>query len=283
MHNKVSVIMITYGQEKFISEAIKGVLMQVCSFNLELIIANDCSPDNTDYEIKKAIKINPYNHEIKYTRHSVNLGMQDNFIWAAKQCTGKYIAMCEGDDFWTDPLKIQKQFDFLENNPDFVLCFHKVYILKKNGKIVSDFITKIPKNYQNRDVFLKKGNYIHTVSVMYRNFLIHFDELYRYTPEGDFLLYLMLSKFGKLGYIEQTMAVYRNNVGIISKSKDKYFKNILIVNMIALLLVDEDERKIMIERNIKFALYHYNNLPIAVIIKNVLNIPNRVLKKYFSK
>jgi glycosyltransferase involved in cell wall biosynthesis len=275
--------MITYGQEKFISEAIKGVLMQVCSFNLELIIANDCSPDNTDYEIKKAIKINPYNHEIKYTRHSVNLGMQDNFIWAAKQCTGKYIAMCEGDDFWTDPLKIQKQFDFLENNPDFVLCFHKVYILKKNGKIVSDFITKIPKNYQNRDVFLKKGNYIHTVSVMYRNFLIHFDELYRYTPEGDFLLYLMLSKFGKLGYIEQTMAVYRNNVGIISKSKDKYFKNILIVNMIALLLVDEDERKIMIERNIKFALYHYNNLPIAVIIKNVLNIPNRVLKKYFSK
>lgn len=283
MHNKVSVIMITYGQEKFISEAIKGVLMQVCSFNLELIIANDCSPDNTDYEIKKAIKINPYNHEIKYTRHSVNLGMQDNFIWAAKQCTGKYIAMCEGDDFWTDPLKIQKQFDFLENNPDFVLCFHKVDILKKNGKIVSDFITKIPKNYQNRDVFLKKGNYIHTVSVMYRNFLIHFDELYRYTPEGDFLLYLMLSKFGKLGYIEQTMAVYRYNVGIISKSKDKYFKNILIVNMIALLLVDEDERKIMIERNIKFALYHYNNLPIAVIIKNVLNIPNRVLKKYFSK
>lgn len=283
MHNKVSVIMITYGQEKFISEAIKGVLMQVCSFNLELIIANDCSPDNTDYEIKKAIKINPYNHEIKYTRHSVNLGMQDNFIWAAKQCTGKYIAMCEGDDFWTEPLKIQKQFDFLENNPDFVLCFHKVDILKKNGKIVSDFITKIPKNYQNRDVFLKKGNYIHTVSVMYRNFLIHFDELYRYTPEGDFLLYLMLSKFGKLGYIEQTMAVYRYNVGIISKSKDKYFKNILIVNMIALLLVDEDERKIMIERNIKFALYHYNNLPIAVIIKNVLNIPNRVLKKYFSK
>ena len=208
--------------------------------------------------------------------------MQNNFIWASEQCTGKYIAMCEGDDYWTDPLKLQKQVDFLETNSDYVLCFHKVNILKPNGRIVPDFVTKLPNDYQLKEVFFKKGNYIHTVSVMYRNFLIDFPELYRYTPEGDFLLYLMLTKFGKLGYLEDVMAVYRYNIGIISKSKDKYFRNILIVNMIALTMVEKEEDiKLIIERNLNFALYHYNNLPLSIIIKNLINMPKRIFNKIF--
>ena len=279
---KVSVIMITYGQEKYISDAINGVLSQKCNFEVELILANDCSPDNTDTEINKILNNNPNANWVKYTRHSVNKGMQNNFIWASEQCTGKYIAMCEGDDYWTDPLKLQKQVDFLETNSDYVLCFHKVNILKPNGRIVPDFVTKLPNDYQLKEVFFKKGNYIHTVSVMYRNFLIDFPELYRYTPEGDFLLYLMLTKFGKLGYLEDVMAVYRYNIGIISKSKDKYFRNILIVNMIALTMVEKEEDiKLIIERNLNFALYHYNNLPLSIIIKNLINMPKRIFNKIF--
>ena len=279
---KVSVIMITYGQEKYISDAINGVLSQKCNFEVELILANDCSPDNTDTEINKILNNNPNANWVKYTRHSVNKGMQNNFIWASEQCTGKYIAMCEGDDYWTDPLKLQKQVDFLETNSDYVLCFHKVNILKQNGRIVPDFVTKLPNDYQLKEVFFKKGNYIHTVSVMYRNFLIDFPELYRYTPEGDFLLYLMLTKFGKLGYLEDVMAVYRYNIGIISKSKDKYFRNILIVNMIALTMVEKEEDiKLIIERNLNFALYHYNNLPLSIIIKNLINMPKRIFNKIF--
>jgi hypothetical protein len=78
------------------------------------------------------------------------------------------------------------------------------------------------------------------------------------------------------------MAVYRYNVGIISRSKDKYFKNILTVNMIALTMVEkEEDLKLIIERNLNFALYHYNNLPLSIIIKNLINIPKRIFNKIF--
>ena len=107
--HKVSVVMITYGHEKFIREAIEGVLMQECDFEVELILANDCSPDQTDSVIQDIIKNHPKGCWIKYIRQENNIGMMPNFIFALKQCKGKYIALCEGDDYWTDPLKLQKQ------------------------------------------------------------------------------------------------------------------------------------------------------------------------------
>ncbi len=281
---KVSVVMITYGQDKYISDAIRGVLMQQCDFDVELIIANDSSPDNTDSVVDEIIRSHPKSNWIKYTKHKVNKGMQSNFVWATEQCKGDYIALCEGDDYWTDPLKLQKQVEFLELNLNYVMCFHKVDILKPNGDIVSDFITKLPKNFQDREVFLKKGNYIHTPSVIFRNFIVKFPDIYKISPEGDFLLYLLLTKFGKIGYINDVMAIYRSNVGILSKSKDKYFQNILLVNMIALKMVDDkDDINLLIERNLNFALYQYTNLPFSILLKNILNIPNRIFSKYYNK
>jgi glycosyltransferase involved in cell wall biosynthesis len=272
----------TYGHEKFIKESIDGVLMQECNFDVELIIANDCSPDNSDFIIKEIINSSPRSNWIKYTRHTENKGMQSNFIWAYEQCKGKYIAMCEGDDYWTDPLKLQKQVNFLESNLDYVLCFHKVDVLKPSGKVVTDFITRIPENYESREVFLKKGNYMHTPSVMFRNNLIKFPNLFKFSPEGDFLLYVLLTKYGKIGYMKDVMAIYRYNVGTISRSKNKYFENILKVNMISLYMVDnEKELNLLIQRNLDFALYYYNNLPFKVIVKNILNLPIRVFKKFF--
>ena len=100
---KVSVCMITYGHEKFIEKAINGVLMQECNFEIELILANDCSPDSTNEKVKHCIDSHPRGHWIKNTMHPKNLGMMPNFIWALQECNGKYIALCEGDDYWTDP------------------------------------------------------------------------------------------------------------------------------------------------------------------------------------
>ena len=112
----VSVVMITYGHENYIEQAIKGVLMQECDFQYELIIANDCSPDNTDRIVQKIIDNTNNADRIKYVRHTVNKGMTANFLWTLQQASGKYIAICEGDDYWTDPLKLQKQVDLLEVN-----------------------------------------------------------------------------------------------------------------------------------------------------------------------
>jgi glycosyltransferase involved in cell wall biosynthesis len=121
----VSVVMITYMHEAFIAEAINGVLMQRCDFDIELIIADDVSPDKTQEVVKSFQNHINYNW-IKYIRHTENKGMMRNFIWALEQTNGKYIAFCEGDDYWTDPYKLQRQVDFLETNDGYSSIFHNV-------------------------------------------------------------------------------------------------------------------------------------------------------------
>ena len=213
---RVSVVMITYGHENFIRQAIEGVLVQNCDFEVELIVANDCSPDNTDYIINDIIQNHPQGKWITYHKHPKNLGMMPNFIFALQQAQGEYIALCEGDDYWTDPFKLQKQVDFLEANPDYVLCFHKVKILKTNGELVDDFITKVPENYETQETLARLGNYIHTPSVVFRNILRKFPEEFEMSPIGDYFLYMMLAEHGKFKYMDEEMAVYRFGVGIHS-------------------------------------------------------------------
>lgn len=208
--------MITYGHENYIRQAIEGVLMQECNFELELILANDCSPDGTDHLIKKIIKDHPRASIINYIKHEKNLGMMPNFIFALQQCKGKYIALCEGDDYWTDSLKLQKQVDFLEVNPDYVLSFHPINILKPNGEIVDDFITSVPENYEIIETLARLGNYIHTPSVVFRNVLKELPFEFELSPIGDYFLYMILAEHGKLKYLEEKMAVYRFGVGIHS-------------------------------------------------------------------
>src|SRR5690606_29715501 len=116
MNNPVlSVCMITYNHEAFIRKAVQGVIDQKTSFPLEFIISNDCSLDNTHVIIKEIINTYP-NVGFKYFNHASNKGMRENFIFALNECQGKYIAICEGDDFWIDPFKLQKQVEFLEQN-----------------------------------------------------------------------------------------------------------------------------------------------------------------------
>lgn len=221
---KVSVCMITYGHEKFIEEAINGVLMQECDFVVELIIANDCSPDKTDAVIQNILCNHPRASWIKYIKHDKNLGMMPNFIFAMEKSKGKYVALCEGDDYWIDPLKLQKQVDFLEANPDYVLCFHQVNILKTNGEIVDDFITKVPDNYETIETLAQLGNYIHTPSVVFRNTIKELPFEFRQSPIGDYFLYMLLAQHGKLKYLEEKMVIYREGVGVWS-DKSNYYRN----------------------------------------------------------
>jgi glycosyltransferase involved in cell wall biosynthesis len=221
----VSVIMISYNHKEFIQQAIEGVLMQECDFHVELIIANDCSPDSTDEIIQNIIQNHARGKWIKYIKHEKNIGMQPNFISAHSECSGKYIAICEGDDYWTDPLKLQKQVDFLEANLEYVLCFHPVNILKTNEEIVVDFITKVPKNYEAIETLVRLGNYIHTPSVVFRNIIKEFPFEFKQSPIGDYFLYMMLAEYGKLKCLEDKMAIYREGVGVWSM-KSEYFRNL---------------------------------------------------------
>src|SRR5664280_1048957 len=123
----VSVNMITYNHESYIVKAIEGVLKQKCNFKIELIIGEDCSTDNTAEIVK--IYAQKYPEIIKARCNVLNMGMMTNAVKNLSECAGKYVAICEGDDYWTDPYKLQKQVDFLEANTDFVISHHNMKVI----------------------------------------------------------------------------------------------------------------------------------------------------------
>lgn len=232
----VSVCMITYNHELYIQKAIEGVLMQQTNFKLELIIGEDCSTDRTFDICQKFAHEHP--EKIILLRTDKNLGMMSNFIRTLKACKQKYIALCEGDDYWTDPLKLQKQVDFLEANPAYGLCFHRVKLQLPDGSFQQDNITKVPPHYERLEDLARYGNYIHTPSVMFKPENLNFPKQLGQTPIGDFFLYMLLARQGKIGYIDQEMAVYRTGVGMWSQ-KSVYERSLKTAYTFAL-LVDTD-------------------------------------------
>ena len=133
----VSVVMITYGHENYIEEAINSVLRQECDFELELIIANDKSPDNTDDVVQRILRNHPKASSIRYILREKNWGIVPNFIDALKQGRGRYIALCEADDYWTDRSKLNKQVCFLEAHLDHSMICH-------NARIIYEGVGKKP-------------------------------------------------------------------------------------------------------------------------------------------
>lgn len=214
----VSICCITYNHADFIEECLDGFLRQHTNFQFEILIHDDASTDGTSVIIEEYSK----NHEnlfkpIIQNENQYSKGIRAiNSTFNFPRAKGKYIALCEGDDYWTDPLKLQKQVDFLEANPAFSSCFHPVQILKGN-EFVEDHITrKVPDVTCTKD--LLEGNFIHTPSVVFRNFFdaahsAKFIEATRFSPIGDLLLHIFNAQFGKIYRLEEPMAVYRLGAG----------------------------------------------------------------------
>ena len=218
--------MITYGHEKFIEEAIKGVLMQECNFEVELVIANDCSPDQTDEIISDIIQNHPLASWIKYIRHEKNIGIIPNFIFAMQECKGKYIALLDGDDYWLDPLKLQKQVDFLEANPEYVMHSGAAQVLK-NKSISTELYGFAEENiaFEIKDFFVQ--NPVVSCTVMFRNCLTTFPKVFQQIIFGDWFLYVrLMSSTGLRSFrSNETYSVYRlHQGGVMSNfSSIKYF------------------------------------------------------------
>lgn len=228
----VSVCMITYGHDNYIAQAIEGVLMQKCDFHIELIIADDCSPDNTATVVNRIIKNDTRAHIIRYTRHAQNKGVINNFIWALEKCKGKYIALCEGDDYWTDPYKLQKQVDFLESNPNYSMSLHNAWALKSNEKkeiILKNF--KENKVYTTEEVICGQARII-THSLVFKKEFLNLPHWFNYVQQGDLALMLVLSLAGPIYYFSDVMGVYRKHptsLGALSSAvrTDLYKRDLL--------------------------------------------------------
>jgi glycosyltransferase involved in cell wall biosynthesis len=205
--------MITYRHEAFIKQAIEGVLNQHCSFSVELIIANDNSPDNTDYVISKLLNCFSDKHTVKYTRHERNKGVMPNFLWAISQAQGKFIALCEGDDYWTDPFKLQKQVDFLEQHQNYSFSYHDSTV-EKEGKNISNSLLEGKGKTLNRFDIVKTP-VIPTQTVVFRNNLIKsFPKSFLKITNGDSFLFSLLAQFGDAHFHKDIKnSVYRIHGG----------------------------------------------------------------------
>lgn len=209
----VSVCMITYNHEQYIEEAILGVLMQKCDFGVDLIISNDNSPDKTDEIIQNIIKNHTNGSWIKYFKQEKNLGMMPNAVFALNECKAKYIALCEGDDYWIDPLKLQKQVDFLENNENYSLTIHNVERIDYNKTV-----QKLNKGNDNITIdFEKLVRYdfgIPTCSWVYRN---NFEppKWLLDCEAGDWPMLYFLLNISNCYYFADSMGAYRkHDVGV---------------------------------------------------------------------
>jgi len=212
----VSIACITYNHEEYIRDAIEGFLMQKTTFPIEIIIHDDASTDGTaqiikEYEIKYPDLFFPiYQKENQYSK--VTNRILATFVFP--KARGKYIALCEGDDYWTDPLKLQKQVDFLEQNPEFAICCHAVNFEYEDGR--PSFIRRKHdpgrNRYTLRDLCIK--NRFSTASTFYRNHLFDgFPSWYYQMPTGDWPLHILNAEHGDIWYMDEIMATYRVHKG----------------------------------------------------------------------
>lgn len=224
----VSVLMITYNHGKYIEEGINGVLIQECDFDFELIIANDHSSDNTDLIIQHILTEHPKSKVVKYINRSTNVGMISNFIDSLSQSRGKYIAICEGDDYWTDPLKLQKQVNFLENNHEFSMVCHDALIIDEINNSARLFFTKY---HQKQICSTKDALNIHfcpSGSILFRKqSILPYKNLPVKPMDGDHLLVQLISLSGLLYRMNEVMSVYRKHLKGISEIAKTYLKEVL--------------------------------------------------------
>ncbi len=283
---KISVVTITWGHEKFIEKTMNGVFMQKYDGPIEFIISNDNSPDQTDEVVKNYLKNTdlPKNFEIKYACHVQNKGIMKNFIWALQQACGQFIAICDGDDYWTDSYKLQKQLDFLIQNKNIILTGHNIQIFdNKDGEILNDsFPFKNKRNISAELIY--KRNYIPAVSILFRN-QHPLPDWFLQCPIGDYPLILFLSQFGEIGFQFDVMADYRKFSGYhSSESKTKKHRMLVDALNITLSKIDLKERKfkLLVEEQIlglelelkkslfsKFSLILEKDLPFISKMKNI--------------
>ncbi|MEI7525469.1 MAG: glycosyltransferase [Mariniphaga sp.] len=205
---KVSVAMITFNHEHFIAQAIESVLMQQTDFDYELVIAEDCSTDGTR-AIVQAYK-DRYPSRIRLLLPEQNQGMNANFVATLNACRGKYIAILEGDDYWIDPLKLQKQVIFLERNPEFVGCFHNTEERYEESIKASTLYCSFKHAMSISFKDLSYANLIPTCSViLVKKYIINLPQWFSKMPMGDWPLHLINAQFGDYWYIPHVMGVHR--------------------------------------------------------------------------
>ena len=229
----VAVWMVTYNHGEFIENAIESAMMQKSTFKYKLFIGEDNSTDKTR-EICKKLK-EKYAHKIELILHKKNIGANPNGIYMYKKCFesgAKYIAMLEGDDYWTDPYKLQKQVDFLETNSSLVGCFHNSEERYWNDySKASNLFLSFSCGREVSISEITEYNMVPTASVVFKTPVPReiFTEEFKTLPMGDWPIHLLNTRKGNYYYMPQIMSVRNLHPSSVwsSKPQNENVKKIL--------------------------------------------------------
>jgi len=210
---KVSVCIVTYNQAKFIGQAIESALNQKTNFDFEILVGDDCSTDGTQDIVKHYAQ--QYPGRVIPVLQTKNLGQNGLFNTneTYARAKGRYIAAFDGDDYWTDPNKLQKQVDFLDANPTFSTCFHNALITFEDQSPSQLLNTPDQKTEYSLEDLIGEDEiwFMATSSVMFWNVIKEYPDWFYKSVSGDIPRYVLFAKHGKIGYLPDVMSVYRKN------------------------------------------------------------------------
>lgn len=209
----VSIICITYNHEPYIRQCLDGFMMQKTNFPFEVLIHDDASTDKTadiirEYKARYPDVIKP----IYQTENQYSKGVKIGLTYLYPNAKGKYIAECEGDDYWTDPLKLQKQVDFLEDNPSYSLCVHHYQILE-NNKLMAIFPKFDGDLSFSFETYISNTWYTQTLTSVFRKEALNFTALNRYDRLYDCVLFYNILQSGDAFLMSDNMGIYRKHHG----------------------------------------------------------------------
>nr|WP_314546834.1 glycosyltransferase [uncultured Empedobacter sp.] len=266
----VSVFMISYNQQDYIIEALENVLNQKTTFKYKVILSDDCSTDNTKKVVDNYLKNHPKKDFVEFIYQPKNLGWMPNFIFTLQKCqesSAKYIAMCEGDDYWTDENKLQKQIDILEDNPDVVLACHQYKELYNNGETVDcpyfreDFFKGMEMfKFSQRD--FEEFMRIQTMTIVFRTSALDLNIRHKYEYYCDTHIKHHILDHGLGLYTKDFDAVYRihgNNVFMSQNKREK-------------IKFTYDVYKDLITKNNSYRYKNLLNISMRSRIENELNV-----------
>jgi glycosyltransferase involved in cell wall biosynthesis len=218
---KVSVLVITYNQERFIAEALKSILMQEVDFDYEIVVGEDASSDQTrevllDLQSRHADKIRLLFRDKARSDHERAIGLpgKTNLIQAFDECRGEYIALLDGDDYWTSPHKLRKQVDFLDSHPECAICFHDAVMVHDDRSREPQRLCPPDQKEISTIEDLLAENFIPSCSPMFRRGLFgKFPDWFYTSKFGDWQIYILNAEHGKIGYINEVMGAYRVHTG----------------------------------------------------------------------
>lgn len=254
----LSICMLTYNHENWISKAIEGVLMQKTRFKFELVIGEDCSNDKT-----KEIVLSYSNKHPKVIRaifNEKNLGLAENFSQILTICKGKYIAICEGDDFWTNPNKLQNQVDYLENNPNCIIVSHNATRFYEEKSIEKQSV-KYNYSFQFDQKRYIEEWLTQPLTCVFRNVFRNYTYLNRENDIFcDVILFYELLKHGDGYFMPENMATFRVHEKALSSglSRWEWLYNHVVMYDYLYKYNHRDELLQKISRNYCSSIYIYN-------------------------